>query len=494
MHRSGRLVRWLLVALLAALVPGAAAAGRAATPAADVAKIRKLLENRQFAALTSLLEGYQAACDHDIAYEFAVQNGFLALADRAPATGALLDEWVRRFPGVWVPLTARATRYKALGWAAPGRKARPEATAPPPDADNDFLRAVDDVRASLALRPRQLYAYLILMEVAQGLGDQERGALLARQALDLYPDSYLVRYRRMIALLPRWGGSYEAMERFAGESAPYAAKNHRLRSLPGMIPWDQGRVVAVEGDYPKAIALFENALSYGATSTVLFDLADSCCRAKMYERALATLDRAAAITPDAPEEHAIRSKIAFAQGNLDEALAHLERMEEIQGLAADEASQTRIWESRRLVSDGHALFRGKDLAGAIDKYTDAIRVHAENADAWCWRGIAHDRTGRPESAVSDLQQAIAVNPRLYAAYKGLDDVLYRQGRVDEIIESWSRYIRLAPGDDNAYVQRSGAYSRKKDTVSALRDLNRACDMGNDQACVLLKALPGGPRR
>ncbi len=488
------LVRGFLVALLAASVPGAATAGRAATPAADVAKIRKLLENRQFASLTSLLEGYQAACDRDIGYEFAVQNGFLALADRAPANKALLDEWVRRFPGVWVPLTARATWYKTRGRAAPGGRGAGGATAESAGMGDDFARAVDDLKTSLKLRPRQLYGYLILMEISQAIGDQERGTLLARQALALYPDSYLVRHRRMTALLPRWGGSYDAMEQFAAESAPFAARNSRLRALRGLIPWDQGRVAASEGDFPKAVALFENALTYGVTTTVLYDLADTYVRGTMYDKALATLDRAAAMQPDAAEEHALRSKIAFAQGNLDEALAHLDRMEEIQGLTAGEASETRIWESRRLVADGHALFRRKDLPGAIDRYTAAIRVHAGNADAWCWRGIAYDRSGRPEGALADLRQAIAIDPRLYSAYKGLDDVLYRQGRIDEIVESWSRYLRLEPGNDNAYVDRSGAYLRKKDKASAIGDLTRACGMGNDQACYLLKSLPGVPRR
>ncbi len=494
MRRSGRLVRGLFVVVLTALVPGVAVAAGSAAPRADVATVRKLLEKRQFASLTALLEGYQASCDRDIGYEFAVQDGFLAFADRTPSAKALLDEWVRRFPGVWVPLTARAAFSTSLGRAARGEKW----TKDTPDArfremEGHFLRAVEDLQGSLKLKPRQLYAYLILMEITQNLGDQRRGALLARKALALYPGSYLVRHRRMTALLPRWGGSYDAMERFAAESAPHAAKDPRLRCLPGMIPWDQGRVAAAGGDYPMAIALLENALAYGATGAVLFDLADVYCRAKMYDKALAALDRAAAIQPGAPEEQGLRSKIAFAQGDLDGAIAHLDRMEQIQGLSAGEASETRVWESRRLAAEGHALFREKQLPGAIARYTAAIRVHARNADAWCWRGIARDRTGQPGPALSDLRQSIAIDPRLYAAYEGLDDVLYRQRRLDEIVDSWSRYLRLEPGNDNAYVQRSGAYLRKKERAPAIRDLTRACAMRNEQACFLLKSLPDAAR-
>ncbi len=489
-----RLALALLLVLATAPVHGAVAADGASGRDADVGKVRALFESRQFATLTALLEEYQASCDRDIRNEYAAHNGFAAFAVGAPSDRALLDEWVRTAPGSWVPLTARASCYKASGLKARGTKPAKNTT----DEQfrrmvDDFLPAVRDLEASLRIRPRQLYAYLILMEISQNLGDPERDARLAGKALAHYPDSYLVRHRRMISLMPRWGGSYDAMERFARESAPYAAKNPRLKMLPADIPWDQGKMAARDGDYPGAIALFENALSYGVRWDVLFDLADCRYRAKMYDEALATLDRAMAFNPNSAEGHGLRSKIAFAQRDLDEALASLERMERIQGLGPGQASDIRVWESRRLVSDGHALL-GKDLPGAIGKYTSAIRFNPKNADAWRFRGIANDRAGKPGPALADLRRAIDLNPRLFSAYKALDDALYKQRRLDEMVASWTRLLELEPGNDNAYVERSGAYSRKNDKASAIRDLNRACGMGNDQACRLLLSLPNKGRR
>lgn len=481
----------LVAVLLTMFPPGLAAADRAAVPDADAGAIRRLFEGRQFAKLTALLEGYQASCDRDIRSEFAAHNGFAAFAAPVPSWKPLFDDWVRSVPDSWVPLTARAAYFKASGWKARGSKAAKDTT----DEQfrrmvDDFLLAVRDLEASLRIRPRQLYAYVILMEISRNLGDRDRDARLAKKALGLYPDSYLVRHRHMISLTPRWGGTYEAMERFARESAPFAGRNPRLKVLAGFIPWDQGRRAAAAGDFPTAIALYGEALSHGETWNFLYDLADCYYRAKMYGDALRTLDRAMAVNPESPEGYGLRSKIRFAQGNLDEALASLETMERLEGPGKGEASAVRRWESRRLVSDGHARFRARDLPAAIGNYTAAIRFDPGNADAWCWRGIARDRAGEPAPALADLRKAVEVDPRLFSAYKGLDDVLYKQGRIAEIILYWSQLIRLEPGNDNAYVERSGAFSRARDKAAAIRDLDRACGMGNDQACFLLKSLPG----
>ena len=237
MRIFNRLVPGMLAVVAATLIHGVAVA---ATPSADIGKVRELFQARRFAELSSLLDRYQASCDRDIRNEFAVRDAFLAVAAGTPSAKALLDDWVEGAPrGSWVPLTARATCFLAIGRKARGVKPAAGAAAPRA-ADANFLQAVDDLERSLKLMPRQLQGYLVLMEICQYLGDQERGARVAKKALELYPKSYLIRHRRLTSLAPRWGGSYDAMERFARESAQFADANPRLRILAGMAPWDRG--------------------------------------------------------------------------------------------------------------------------------------------------------------------------------------------------------------------------------------------------------------
>lgn len=488
MRRPGIVTPLFLVLMMTPPVQGAMAAEPGGGYDADVARVRELFESRQFTKLTALLEKYEASCDRDIRYEYAAQNGFEAFDLFTPSYKALLDDWVRSAPGSWVPLTARASYSTRAGWKARGGKWASETT------DEKFRRmrdhfesAVRDLQASLRIRPRQLHAYDLLMQIVQNCEGQETGAQIAGKVLEHYPNSYLLRRRQMLSLTPRWGGSYDAMARLARESAPYAGKNARLKTLPGFVSWDKAKMAMFAGEYGKSIPLFEKALSFGENWNFVYDLSECYRLAKMYDRALEMANRAIALEPLSSDAYGLRSKIFFAQGNLIQAMESLKSMERTERTGREEASEIREWEGSRLVNEGHWLFR-KDMVGAIQKYTLAIWFDPKNADAYCWRGICNDRTGKPETALADLRKAVALNPRLYAAYKGLDDVLIKQRRFDEIIAYWTRYIELEPNNDNAYIERYGTYTRKADIRAAMADLGRACELGNRNACSALKTL------
>ena len=54
-----------------------------------------------------------------------------------------------------------------------------------------------------------------------------------------------------------------AMEEFAKESAPYAAKNPRIKALEGFADWDKGRMSESAGNKGDAIEAYERALQFG---------------------------------------------------------------------------------------------------------------------------------------------------------------------------------------------------------------------------------------
>ena len=111
--------------------------------------------------------------------------------------------------------------------------------------------------------------------------------------------------------------------------------------------------------------------------------------------------------------------ILLAEANKDDALRDLQKMELVVGSRSAMVVHKRKWESNRLMNEGRALLQ-KDLAQAIDKYTLAIRLFPENAEA--------------------------------------------------------------------YLARSGAHYRKNDITSSIKDANRACELGNAQACNWVNSL------
>lgn len=64
----------------------------------------------------------------------------------------------------------------------------------------------------------------------------------------------------------------------------------------------------------------------------------------------------------------------------------------------------RVWHVR-----GNLLGRLDDFLGARAAYDEALRLKSDYAWAWWHRGCLHAATGLPDSALFDLQHAIAID-------------------------------------------------------------------------------------
>lgn len=102
------------------------------------------------------------------------------------------------------------------------------------------------------------------------------------------------------------------------------------------------------------------------------------------------------------------------------------------------------------------------------------------------RAYAHALAGDLGLAYKDALQAIEYDPHDLEAYRQLDYLLVRQRRFDEAIEHWNRFLALEPENARAYFERAGTYQRKGDMPNALADLERAADLGNEEAKELME--------
>jgi tetratricopeptide (TPR) repeat protein len=462
----------------------------------NVDNVRKLFENKNFSELSAILEKYQTLCEKDIKWELHILDLYKVFANTNPSTKVLLDEWVQGTPRGWPPLLARATYYEYMGWKARGTKSANEISEEQFKRMTDnFQMSIQDIKPALDINPKLFQAYDILMNINITSGNQERGNMIAQKGLNIYPDSFIIRFRLAYLFLPRWGGSHEAMEKLAKEATIYAEKNPNIKLLQSMVLWDQASMAGINNDSKKAIELGEKALNYGETWNTMFVLALSYRNIGSYDKSLNIIERIITLLPNLPDRSTghtnrlidscgLRSEVLFLLGRYEDALRDIEKIERIEHfgeLGVNTSSKFRNWGSSQLVSKGHELFK-KDLSQAIEKYSLAVQFSPENSDAYCWRGIAYDRTGKVDSALVDLRKAISINPRLFDAYKGLDDFLIKQNRLDEIIESWTKFIQLESGNANAYYERSGTYYKKNDFISSYRDVKRACKFGNNNAC------------
>jgi tetratricopeptide (TPR) repeat protein len=451
----------------------------------DKLHIQSLLEKREFRALDKLLTVVQENSEKDIARETEVQLAFNAFAVSKPEFEPLLAEWVTQFPKSNSAWLARAKYFENLGWDRRGSKWAKDTTDDQIKGMNSaFADAVRSTTTALSLRPATVECYAVLINIAMTRGEAERELALTRDALKAVPESFRVRRAHMQALLPRWGGSYEEMQKFTHESQAYASKNPKLRWLRGMVAWDQGNVAVRDKNYELAIRRFTEALEAGEYNQFYTDRADAYNRMKQYDRALADANQALQLYPQAPETLAERARTLVELGRLDEAKRDLALAWKIDP-GTGRLKTTRAWLASKLVRQGWELQKQGDYDKAIADLNEAVKADPAHAEALYWRGRTHEIRGDLNQAQADLEGAIRLNPRYFEAYRSLDWVLGRSNRWDEIIANWNRFLELESNHADAHLERAGTYRRKGNNVAAMQDLKKACDLGSAKACEIV---------
>lgn len=141
-------------------------------------------------------------------------------------------------------------------------------------------------------------------------------------------------------------------------------------------------------------------------------------------------------------------------------------------------------EAARLVMKGYRSGQENRQDEALALFTRAIQLDPASAEAHFQRAAVYARRRNYEKAKADLERAIKLDPRHFESYRLIDWLLARQGAWDEIIAYWDWFIAIEPNNAPAYLERAGAYRHKGDMQRTLADLDKACGLGNQQACAI----------
>ena len=124
-----------------------------------------------------------------------------------------------------------------------------------------------DIRVALKHDPSNLAAYWVLQRAA-GFHGQADVLPTYNRALRLSPASFVTRWLAITTLAPRWGGTYESMDRVAGQAQQFASANPELRTLQGFIDWDEADAAWQSNDAERAISHAKASTSYGESYTL----------------------------------------------------------------------------------------------------------------------------------------------------------------------------------------------------------------------------------
>lgn len=292
-----------------------------------IAELRKLFENDQFESLNFIYENYQQDFEDDFNNEYKLQDAFRVFDTTLPSYEALFAAWILDSPDHFAPYLARAHYYYAKAWESWGHGAAKERTqAQFKMRWENFQKAIDDINIALAFNQKLLTAYMMLIKISTTLADETDLRNWAKEALELFPYSFLIRLQYIYAISPRGVGNYRKMEDFARSAEHYADVNPYFVCLYGIIYCEQANVLRRKKRYEEAVALYTKAMAFGDYWYFYTKRAEAFyVYLKDLDKALADVEYSIYLRPTIEKNYHLRSRIHFEKEDFEAAAYDLKK-------------------------------------------------------------------------------------------------------------------------------------------------------------------------
>ncbi len=209
-----------------------------------------------------------------------------------------------------------------------------------------------------------------------------------------------------------------------------------------------------------------------------FSMASARHLASDPEGAMTHYEAALRLDPDFTTAKAALALLHLDWGHMLEA-ADPEKGRALLAAAAAEVGPLTENERLRILSQ-HAQFVEKDLGHAAELLETLLATYPDRADARHNLAIIYDRLDRPQDALAEYKQAIAIDPNLIVAYNGLVWLLRnRYGDVDAIIEWANRELAVTDDQPWPHLNLCWAFIGIGDGERAVAAARRALEIDPD---------------
>jgi tetratricopeptide (TPR) repeat protein len=449
----------------------------------DRVALRSLLSRGKYEVLSKYLEQFEALAEADFHNEYQIDDAVDAFETPEPSLSAGLDAWIAATPNSFAPWVARGAHRLALGLAQRGEEFANET-----DSDNfkgmeaAFALAFGDLEHALRSNPRLMPARRIQIRIAF-VGSRHAAELhaMCRRAFEICPACFLPRATQQMALEPRWGGSYERMNRAAKAADPRL--NPRFVQLLGYELVDRASVSASEKDDKDALAFAQRAVALGDNSDFLLRLSRTLANAGDSAGSLKAISRALELRPQRTDLLLFRAYVYTRADlrNYEAAYRDLLLALRVDPTSPNGSSTLRTVAQGLSVMAGEAQQRG-DLSGAIRLLDESMDLFPNNATEHRRNALLTSGFHGTADELSTLERAANAAPHDFLAHQRLDYALSQSAQWERIIVMWSAFILDNPAEGRAYYERSGTYSHVAKFEAARADTVRACELGVSVAC------------
>ena len=133
------------------------------------------------------------------------------------------------------------------------------------------------------------------------------------------------------------------------------------------------------------------------------------------------------------------------------------------------------------LSRGNAKFDAGDYDGAMEDYTQALRLKPDDALAFYNRGVTKAKLGDYRGAMEDYTQVLRLKPDDALAFHHRGVAKAGLGDYDGAMEDYTQALRLKPDDVLAFYNRGVAKAKLGDYRGAMEDYTEALRLKPDYA-------------
>ncbi|MBG04767.1 MAG: hypothetical protein CMM59_11925 [Rhodospirillaceae bacterium] len=208
------------------------------------------------------------------------------------------------------------------------------------------------------------------------------------------------------------------------------------------------------------LSTFERARTYNNRCWILLTLHMPT------DLALADCARAVDLDPELAEAYVNRARALMKQGLFDAAKADILR------------SLQLVPDSRTaLINLGALQLRMDNFEAAMKAFDRAFALNPQSAAAYNNRGSLYLQTGDYKMALRDFDMAIAMQDDFAPAMFNRGIVFLRQGNYQAARRAFSKAARFGRQDGRAFLFRGFAHDALEERDRALKDFNRAYQLG-----------------
>ncbi len=177
---------------------------------------------------------------------------------------------------------------------------------------------------------------------------------------------------------------------------------------------------------------------------------------------------------------------------------------DVRGAVDDYTEALRIHPKDLACLNNRATVRSEGLGdhnGAIEDHTEALRIDPKNADAYYNRGNVWKRLQNLDNAIEDYTQALKVSPKMAEAMTNRGNCRIRKDDFDGGLADLDAAIEMDPTYPEAWASRATAKQVRRDYDGAIRDLKKALEVApsnwiyrpqaTQQLEALIRARDGG---